>query len=89
MSIKIFKARVIQYDNGQMVIEPYQKTGSKRYEYMLNVKYGSLKRTKKDYIVVFRFSRAKGILSAARHLICATSRISILMCNEFFNHNEK
>jgi len=86
---KIFKAKVTICNDGQMVVEPYQETGSSRYRYMLNVEHAHLKRTLKDYIVVFRFPRAKGILSAARHLIIATSRLVILMCNEYFNHYVK
>lgn len=89
MEIKTFPAKVTIYDDGHMVVEPYQKTGSHRYQYIINVEYGHLKRTLKDYIVVFKFPRAKGILFAARHLICATSRMSILMCNEFFHHYEQ
>lgn len=88
MAKKTFRAKVTLNDDGTTVIEPYRKSGSPRYEYLLDVKYGFLRRTKKDYIVVFRFPRKAGILAAARHLISATSRLSILMCNLFFNHNE-
>ena len=86
---KSFRAKVTLNDDGTTVIEPYRKSGSARYEYLADVKYGFLRRTKKDYIVVFRFPRKAGILAAARHLISATSRLSILMCNLFFNHGER
>ena len=89
MKEKSYRAKVRQFDDGTTVVEPYRKTGSPRYEYLLNVKYGFLRRTKKDYIVIFRFPRKAGILAAARHLISACSRLAILMSNEFFNHNEQ
>jgi len=89
MAKKTYCAKVTENDNGRTVIEPYRKTGSPRYEYLTSVKYGTLRRTKKDYIVIFRFPRKAGILAATRHLISACSRLAVLMCNEHFNHFEK
>lgn len=81
-----FRAKVTRFDGGTMVVEPYHETGSKRYEYILSTEHAQLRSTMKDYIVVFRFPRAKGILAAARHLICETARMSLLMYNEYYNH---
>ena len=84
-----FRAKVTRYDGGTMVVQPYQETGCKRYEHILSTECTQLRRTKREYIVVFRFPRVKGILAAARLLICETSRLAILMCNEHFNHYER
>lgn len=89
MAFNSFRAKVTRLDGGTMVVEPYHETGSKRYEPILSTEHAQLKTTMKDYIIVFRFSRAKGILAAARLLICETSRLAILMCNEYFNHYER
>ena len=84
-----FRAKVTRFDGGTMVVEPYHETGSHRYEYILSTEYAQLRRTTKDYIVVFRFPRAKGILAAAQHLISETARLSVLLCNEYYNHFER
>jgi len=89
MAKRTYRAKVTENDNGRTVIEPYRETGSARYEYLMSVKYGFLRRTKKDYIVIFKFPCKAGILAAARHLISACSRLAILMCNEYYNHFEK
>lgn len=89
MAKKSFRAKVTIGDDGNVVVEPTRKTGTHRYQFMLHIEHGHLKRTLKDYIIVFRFPRAKGILAAARHLICDTARLAILMTNLFFNHNEQ
>ena len=75
-------------DSGTTVVETYRETGSPRYEYLLDTEYSQLRRTKEDYIFVFRFPRVKGILAAARMLICECARMSQLMNNLFINHNE-
>lgn len=77
--------------NGNLAykIRPYDRTGKCRYRYLLNTKYGCLKTTKREFLISFRFPRKDGILAATRHLISDTARLSILMCNEFFNHNEQ
>lgn len=81
-----FRAKVTRFDGGTMVVEPYHETGSKIYEHIFSTENAQLKATMKDYIVVFRFPRAKGILAAARNLICETARMAILMTNEHYNH---
>ena len=89
MKYQSFRAKVTRLDGGTMVVEPYHKTGSKRYDYMLQTEYAQLRRTKKDYIVVFRFPRERGIIAATRQLISECARISVLMYNEYFRHFEK
>lgn len=93
MSEETFPAKITltKDRNGNLAykIQSYDKTGKCRYRYMLNTKYGCLKTTKKEFLISFRFSRKDGILAATRHLISDTARLSILMCNEFFNHNER
>ena len=89
MKQKTFRAKVTRLDSGTMVVEPYHKTGSRRYDYMLQTEYTQLRRTKKDYIVVFRFPRERGIIAATRQLISECARISILMYNEYFYHHAK
>ena len=89
MKNKIFYARVIQYDNGKMVVEPYQKTGLHRYEYMAEYEGMTLSCTKKDYRIVFRFPRKAGLIAAARHLISVTAHMSLVMFNLDLRHNEK
>jgi len=84
-----YRAKVTRLDNGATVIEPYRETGSRKYQYMLQTEYTQLRRTKKDYLVVFRFPRVKGIIAATRHLISECAHMAILMSNEYFNHNEK
>ena len=84
-----YRAKITKLNDGTTVVEPYRETGSPRYEYLASVEYGTLRRTKKDYYVIFKFSRKAGILAAARHLISACSRLAILMCNEYYHHNEK
>jgi hypothetical protein len=87
MNNESYRARITRFENGTTVVEPYRKTGSHRYEYMLQTKHTQLRSTKKDYIVVFKFPREKGILAATRQLISETARLSILMCNLYFHHN--
>lgn len=89
MIYESYRAKVTRLDNGATVIEPYRETGSRKYQYMLQTKYTQLRRTKKDYIVVFRFPRVGGIIAAIRQLISETAHMAILMTNEYFNHNEK
>lgn len=89
MNYQSFRAKVTRLDGGTMVVEPYHETGSPRYEYMLQTEYTQLRRTKKDYIVVFRFPRERGIIAATRQLISECARISVLMYNEYFRHNEQ
>lgn len=76
-------------ENLSYKIRPYERTGKCRYRYLLNTKYGCLKTTQKEYLVSFRFPRKDGILAATRHLISDTARLSILMTNEFYHHDEK
>ena len=89
MKIQSFSAKVTRLDGGTMVVEPYHKTGSKRYDYMLQTECTQLRRTKKDYIVVFRSPRERGIIAATRLLISECARISVLMYNEYFHHHAK
>lgn len=89
MIYESYRAKVTRLDNGATVIEPYRETGSRKYQYMLQTKYTQLRRTKKDYIVVFRFPRVGGIIAAIRQLISETAHMAILMTNEYFNHNEQ
>ena len=89
MIYETYRAKVTRLDNGATVIEPYRETGSRKYQYMLQTKYTQLRRTKKDYIVVFRFPRVGGIIAAIRQLISETAHMAILMTNEYFNHNEQ
>lgn len=89
MAFNSFRAKVTRLDGGTMVVEPYHETGSRRYDYMLQTEYTQLRRTKKDYIVVFRFPRERGIIAATRQLISECARISVLMYNEYFRHNEQ
>lgn len=83
------KVKITEFENGTLIIEPYRTTGSPRYDYMLQTEYAQLRRTKKDYIVVFRFPRERGIIAATRLLISECARISVLMYNEYFNHYAK
>lgn len=87
MIYETYRAKVTRLDSGTMVVEPYHKTGTNRYEYMLQTENTQLRRTKKDYIVVFRFPRERGIIAATRQLLNECARISVLMYNEYFYHN--
>ncbi len=89
MAFQTYRAKVTRLDSGATVIEPYRKTGSAKYEHLLQTEFTQLRRTKKDYIVVFRFPRMKGIIAATRHLISECAHMAILMTNEYFNHNEQ
>lgn len=89
MAFQTYRAKVTELDSGATVIEPYRETGSVRYEHMLQTEYMQLRRTKKDYIVVFRFPRVGGIIAATRQLISETAHMAILMSNEYFNHFEQ
>lgn len=89
MELTTYRAKVTRLDNGATVIEPYRESGSSRYEHMLQTEFMQLRRTKKDYIVVFRFPRVGGIIAAIRQLISETAHMAILMTNEYFNHNER
>lgn len=89
MALTTYRAKVTELDNGATVIEPYRESGSSRYEHMLQTEFMQLRRTKKDYIVVFRFPRVGGIIAAIRQLISETAHMAILMTNEYFNHNER
>lgn len=89
MIYETYRAKVTRLGTGATVIEPYRKSGSPRYEHMLSTEYAQLRRTKKDYIVVFRFPRVRGIIAATRQLISECARISLLMYNEYFRHNEQ
>ena len=84
-----FRATVTRLDDGSTVIVPLRKMGTPRYEYLLGVEHGFLRRTKKDYIAVLRFPRRDGILAAASNLISAAAHLAILMCNLYYHHNEK
>ena len=89
MKNKIFYARVIQYDNGKMVVVPCKQTGLHRYEFLAEYEGITLSRTKKDYRIVFMFPRKAGLIAAARHLIRVTAHMSLLMFNLDLRHNEK
>lgn len=89
MAKETFRAKVTRYDSGTTVVEPYQETGSARYDYLLSTQYSQLRRTRSHYIAVFRFPRVEGILAATRNLINEAARLAILMTNEYFNHGEK
>ena len=89
MAFQTYRAKVTELDSGATVIEPYRETGSPRYRYMLQTEFMQLRRTKKDYIVVFRFPRVGGIIAAIRQLISETAHMAILMYNEYFRHNEQ
>lgn len=88
MAFLTYRAKVTRLDGGATVIEPYRETGSARYEHMLQTQFMQLRRTKKDYIVVFRYPRVRGIIAATRHLISECAHMAILMSNEYFNHFE-
>lgn len=89
MEFTSYRAKVTRLDSGATVIEPYRKTGSAKYEHLLQTEFTQLRRTKKDYVVVFRFPRMKGIIAATRQLINECARISLLMYNLYLRHNEK
>lgn len=89
MAFQTYRAKVTRLDSGTTVIEPYRKTGSAKYEHLLQTEFTQLRRTKKDYIVVFRFPRVKGIIAATRQLISECARISLLMYNLYLRHNAK
>ena len=84
-----YRAKVTRLDSGATVIEPYRKTGSAKYEHLLQTEFTKLRRTKKDYVVVFRFPRMKGIIAATRQLINECARISLLMYNLYLRHHEQ
>ena len=88
MALTTYRAKVTRLDSGATVIEPYRETGSRKYQYMLQ-KDTQLRRTKKDYLVVFRFPRVRGIIAATRQLINECARISLLMYNLYLRHNEQ
>ncbi len=70
------KAKLTWFDDGAIVIEPYRKSGTRRYEQIFETDYGTVSTTKQDYRVVLKFPRKSGIIAAAYHLICEASRIS-------------
>lgn len=89
MKEKIFRAKVTRFDGGTTVIEPYRETGSPKYEHLLQTEHTQLRRTKKHYIVVFRFPRVDGIIATIRNLLNECARISTLMYSLYFNHYER
>lgn len=40
--MKTGKAKLIQYDNGKIVVEPYAQTETSRYTPLLDLEYGTL-----------------------------------------------
>ncbi len=89
MAFISYRAKVTRLDGGTTIIEPIRKSGLPRYEHMLQTEFMQLRRTKKDYIVVFRFPRVRGIIAATQHLISECARMTLLMYNEHFNHCEQ
>lgn len=69
------KAKLTQYDNGKIVIEPYVQTNSTRYAPLLELEYGALTTTQQYYRLLLKFPRNESILEIIRHLFCETRRI--------------
>ena len=81
------KIYLMKFDNGKMVIEPYNATGNHRYEPLLDSEFGTVTTTKQHYRVLLMFPRKAGLIAAARHLHSEASRIAVSMINLDIKHN--
>lgn len=79
--MKTYKAKVSQFDNGKIVVEPYAHTDSPRYTPLLDLEYGSVTTTQQHFRVLLMFPRKDGIMAAVTHLLEETTRIG-----NFFTH---
>lgn len=79
------KAKVTQYDNGKIVVEPYAQTNASRYNSLLDLEYGTLSTTKSHYRLLLMFPRKDGIMAAVKHLMADMTRVSNFLTNLFIN----
>ena len=83
------KVCMLTFDNGKMLIEPYNATGKHRYEPLLDAEFGAVTTTKQHYRVLLMFPRKAGLIAAARHLLSEASRIAVSLINLDIKHNFK
>lgn len=69
------KAKFTQYDNGKIVVEPYEHTEQSRYTPLMELEYGSLTTTQSHYRVLLKFPRKEGIMECVKHLLRDATRI--------------
>ena len=77
------KAKLTQYDNGKIVVEPYAHTESPRYTPLLELEYGTLSTTQQHYRVLLMFPRKEGIMAAVRHLLSEATRVGNFLTKLF------
>lgn len=83
--MKTGKAKLIQYDNGKIVVEPYAQTETSRYTPLLELEYGTLTTTKSHYRLLLMFPRKEGIMAAVKHLMTDVTRAGNFLTNLFIN----
>lgn len=83
--MKNFKAKVTQYDNGKIVIEPYAKTETPRYNSLLELEHGKLTTTQQHYRLVLLFPKKEGEMKAVKNLLCESTQTCNFLTNLFTN----
>lgn len=83
--MKTGKAKFTQYDNGKIVVEPYNHTEASRYTPLLELEYGALSTTRSHYRLLLMFPRKEGIMAAVKHLTADVTRVGNFLTNLFIN----
>lgn len=79
------KAKLTQYDNGKIVVEPYQHTDRSRYTNLLELEYGTLTTTQEHYRVLLKFPRKDGVMECVKHLFREATRVGNFLTKLYIN----
>ena len=82
------KAKFTQYDNGKIVVEPYEHTEQSRYTPLMELEYGALTTTQSHYRVLLKFPRKEGIMECVKHLLRDATRIGNFLTEKYINSDK-
>ena len=70
------RVKLTAYDNGSMLIEPYNESDKPRYQPLLELEFGTLTTTQSHYRLLLRWPRKESPMETINHLMTDISRVS-------------
>lgn len=87
--VKTGKAKLTQYADGKIVIEPYAHTECPRYKLLLKLDYGTLTTTRQHYRLLLMLPHKEGLLEAVNHIMADATKAGGFLTRLFFNGGDE